>query len=349
MKKHLLSLLLTALLVCSLVTPAVAASSGYSDVPADHWSASDVMRATELGLFQGIGNGLFGRGQPITRAAFVTALVRLFGWESVSPATASFADVTSDRWYYEAVETACANGAFVATGRTFRPTDNITREEMAVMLIRSLGYASLAGVVSELGSPFTDVTTSRGYITMAYDAGIINGVGDGKFAPDGSATREQAAAVLVRTYDRLHTAPRLTESTVGYHTISVSTPTVSLETPIPTTPLEPIAALYSALRQARASGTDLSRSVLVLTAGGVRTVVANGRIAGCSVISAQEVEKILSRKEIHTYYNARYESAYVIYTPNSYQTVTLWYQSDESLAAKLQLAALFGVGQYYLQ
>ena len=38
----------------------------YSDVPADHWSASSVNRATALGLFQGVGENTFGRGQPIS-------------------------------------------------------------------------------------------------------------------------------------------------------------------------------------------------------------------------------------------------------------------------------------------
>lgn len=348
MKKRLFSLALALVLALSLVLPALAAPSGYSDIPEDHWSAADVMRATQLGFFQGVGGGAFGRGQPITRAAFVTALVRLFDWEPVSPAAPTFRDVAADRWYYEAVETAYANGAFVATTDTFRPSDSITREELAVMLVRSLGYASLAGAISNLGSAFTDVTISRGYITMAYDMGIINGIGDGRFNPNGSATREQAAAVLMRTYDRLHAAPRRMDSAAGFTPISVPTPTATLDTAIPTTPLEPITELYIALRKARAAGTDLSQTALCLSAGGVRTVVANKRIAGSGPISAEEVEEILSRKQISLYYNTRYESAYCIYTANNYQTVTLWYQSGESLAAKLRLAALFGVGQYVL-
>ena len=138
--------------------------------------------------------------------AFVTALVRLFGWDEVSPSTPAFTDVEPHRWFYAAVETALANGAVTATSRTFRPTDNITREEMAVMLVRALGYASLAGTASGYSSPFTDMTTNRGYITIAYDLGIVGGVGDGRFAPDQTATREQAAAMLVRVYDRLYAA-----------------------------------------------------------------------------------------------------------------------------------------------
>ena len=183
MKKRVFSLLLALSLTLGLAVSASAADTGYSDVPEGHWSAESVRRATELGLFNGVGGGKFGRGQPISRAAFVTALVRLFDWQEITPTQATFTDVTADRWFYSAVETACANGAVVAIGKNFRPTDNLSREEMAVMLVRGLGYASLAGAAARYSSPFTDVSVSRGFITVAYDMGIMSGIGDGKFAP----------------------------------------------------------------------------------------------------------------------------------------------------------------------
>lgn len=349
MRKRLIPLALALILAMGLALPGHAAGTGYTDVPEGHWSAEGVRRATELGLFQGVGDGLFGRGQPITRAAFVTALVRLFGWEEVKPAKASFSDVTSDRWFYAAVETAYANDAFVATGGKFRPTEDITREEMAVMLIRSLGYTSLAVTASRYSSVFSDVAVSRGYITMAYDMGIMNGVGDGKFSPDSTATREQAAAVLVRVYDKLHAAPQRLQSLGSYTAITVATPEANLDTAVPTTPLEPLAELYDALRKAKNSGTDLSRAALSLMAGGVRTVVSNGQIAGSGPVSADEVKEILAGEGVSLYYDSRYESAYCIYQPNRYQSATLWYQSGESQAAKLRLAGLFGVTHYLLR
>ena len=348
MKNKLLSLALAAVLCLGLILPASAASSGYSDIPSGHWSEESVRKATQLGLFEGIGDGKFGRGQPITRAAFVTAMVRLFGWEEVSPAKASYTDVTPNRWFYTAVETARANGAFAATSGSFRPTDNITREEMAVMLIRSLGYASLAGTAGSYPSPFTDVTVSKGFITLAYDLGIVGGVSSSKFAPDSTATREQAAAMLVRLHDRLAAASSSLDSLGNYMGITVETPAAQEGDAMPTTPLEPIAELYAQLRSAKNQGIDLSQSALCLTAGGVRTITGSSGIVSTDTLSAKEVEAILSRDDVRTYYSTRYESAYCIYSPNSYQTATLWYQSEESLAAKLQLARLFGVTRYIL-
>lgn len=70
------------------------------------------------------------------------------------------------------------------------------------MLVRALGYTALAGLDQGLECPFNDVTTNQGYLTMAYYLGISRGAGDGSFAPDRTATREQAVVMLMRVYDR---------------------------------------------------------------------------------------------------------------------------------------------------
>ena len=101
MKARILSLFLALTLLTGSASPALAAG-GYSDVPRDHWAAQSVRRAGELGLFQGVGGGRFGLGEPITRAAFVTALVRLFGWEAERPQSPAFSDVPAGAWYFSA-------------------------------------------------------------------------------------------------------------------------------------------------------------------------------------------------------------------------------------------------------
>lgn len=350
MRRRLMIFLLAGLLILGL-TPPAAAAGGYSDVPADHWSAGDVARATELGLFQGVGGGKFGLGRPITRAAFATALTRLFGWEEVKPDRPSYTDVSRDSWYYGAVETIQANGAVDASNRKFRPDDNLTRDEMASMLVRGLGYTSLAGTAASYGTPFSDVTANPGFITLAYDLGIMDGKGKNRFDPDASATREQAATVLVRVYDQ-HTAKSTAlTSTAGYQAINISTPIAQPGTEVPVTPLEPLPDLYASLRRMKNSGEDMSQMVLRLMAGGVRTITdAGGNIvSGSELISAREVQEVLGHKDVKTFYSEQYDSAYCIYPPNAYQTATVWYQSDESLAAKLQLARLFGVTKYVLE
>lgn len=349
MKKHLLTLVLALTLCLQLALPASGAYKSYRDVKDGHWSSSSVERAIDLGLFQGVTEEEFGWGQPMSRAAFAAALARLFDWEAVDSESSVFSDVTPDRWFYTAVETAYANGALSAGHPDFRPTDAITRGEMAAMLIRALGYTSLAGYVSEYGCPFSDVSTNKGFITIAYDMGLMSGVGQELFAPDEAATREQAAAVLVRVYDCLSARPVQLNSASAYRQITVETPQAAAGDAVPTTPLEPLTALYEALREMKETGVDMSRVALRLRAGGVRTLMGGGEILAGGTLTADAVERLLERKDVNTYFSERYQSAYCIYQPNEYQTAVVWYQSDESLAAKLQLARLFGVTRYTLE
>ena len=351
MKKRLLILVLAGLL-CLGVRPEAKAAVGYSDVPEGHWASESIARATELGLFQGVGGGRFGLGQPISRSAFASALVRMFGWEEVRPAEPSYTDVEKERWYYSAVETLLANGAVAASGQEFRPNDNLTREEMASMLVRGLGYtSSLAETAASYGVPFQDISVNRGFITMAYDLGLMNGKDGGGFDPDASAAREQAAAVLVRVHDQL-SEPSVRLSAAGnYKLITIATPMAQEGEKMPMTPLEPLGDLYATLRRMKNNGEDMSQYALRLMAGGVRTLTDSGGnlLGGSELISAREVQDALAGKDVDAFYSEQYQSAFCIYAPNAYQTAYVWYQSEKSMEAKLQLARLFGVTRYVLE
>ena len=350
MKKRLLILVFAGLMSLVLL-PEANASAGYSDVPEEHWAAESIQRATELGYFQGVDEGRFGLGQPISRAAFSSALVRMFGWEEVRPGQPSYTDVAPGSWYYAAVETVLANDAVAASSHTFRPEEELTRGEMASMLVRGLGYTSLAGTADGYSVPFTDVAVNRGFITVAYDLGIMGGTGSNRFEPDAFATREQAAAVLVRVHDQLSAASTQLSAAGDYRLITISTPIAQAGDEMPITPLEPLPELYATLRRMKTGGDDMSGAALRLMAGGVRTITDAGGspVAGSELISAKEVQKVLENKDAAASYSERYESAYCIYAPNAYQTATVWYQSEESMAAKLRLARLFGVTRYVLE
>ena len=199
---RLTALMLAAALAVGLCVSASAAS--FSDVPSTHWAAGSISRCAELGFFKGESAANFGVGKPMTRAAFVTALCRFFGWDTAASAETPYEDVRDSAWYAGAVSAAYGAAAITTQRSVFRPDDAITREEMAVMLVRALGYTTIAGLVED--HPFTDVTTNAGYIAMAYDMGLVTGTTATTFSPDSPATREQAAVILMRLYDKLHTA-----------------------------------------------------------------------------------------------------------------------------------------------
>ena len=218
MTKHRIFGLLTALvLMCALSVSAAA----FSDVPSTHWAAPEISRCAELGFFQGETADTFGLKKPMTRAAFATALCRFFGWDTAASTATPYGDVPESKWYAGAVSAAYVHGAITAQSEAFRPMDPITREEMAVMLIRALGYGEIAGLAQDLPHPFTDVSTNGGYITMAYDLGLITGTTAATFSPDTAATREQAAVILMRLYDKLHAAPPAAMAIVDDETTSL--------------------------------------------------------------------------------------------------------------------------------
>ena len=209
-KQAVACLLLCIFFTTALTAPAQATSPSFSDVPASCWAAGEITRAVQAGLFQGETARTFGLGHRMTRAAFVTVLCRLFGWQTVTPDRGSFTDnQNKSAWYYSAVETAVAEGALSRQDSVFRPDDPVTREEIAVMLVRALGCGTIAGLSQGLSLPFTDVVSNAGYLSMAYRLGIVGGTSPTTFSPNAPATREQAAVMLMRVYDKLHSSAAL--------------------------------------------------------------------------------------------------------------------------------------------
>ncbi len=188
------------------ILPAASAAGSYTDVPTGHWAENVIAKAAAYQIMLGKGGGRFGLGENVTRAEFAAMLTRIMGWERPSPAAPTFADnADPTQWYYADIEALAAHDAVPsAVGSNFRPLEDITREEMAVMLVRALGFGSVAENLKTEALAFTDVTDNRGYIMAAADFGIINGKSSTNFAPKEKALREEAAAMMVRMYERYH-------------------------------------------------------------------------------------------------------------------------------------------------
>lgn len=197
--KRLCTLVLTFALLLVLSVPVSAA--GFTDIPSTGTLAAEVQKAVDAGLMNGYSTSKFGYFDSMTRAQFVTVLVRMFGWTMVNVTQSSFTD-TASQGLYAYIETAAAHGV-MDRGGTFRPSAPITREEMSVMLVRALGYKGAAESAAKDALPFTDVSTDQGYIGIAYAIGMTKGVTATTFAPRNTATRAQAAAMLVRIHDKL--------------------------------------------------------------------------------------------------------------------------------------------------
>lgn len=108
-----------------------------------------------------------------------------------------FADVGKSDWFYTAVEYVCTNKLFNGTAdAVFSPNMPMTRGMLVTVLHRLAGYPA-AGQ----STGYNDVSGDAYYyqaVSWGTESGIINGVGDNAFAPDGEVTREQVAAILWR-------------------------------------------------------------------------------------------------------------------------------------------------------
>ena len=193
-----------AALTAALSVSVTAFGADFNDVSSSHWAYKEIQSATKAGVMSGMGDGTFGMGQKLTKAQFVSMLSRLFKWNEISSKVSGLTDNNSSAWYFKSVETAVQKGVVSGSG-SFKPNSNITREEIAVMLIKAMGYDELAKQYSSSNVPFADVSENKGYIKLAYEFGIISGKDSTHFDPKGTALREEAAAMMMRCYNKSNT------------------------------------------------------------------------------------------------------------------------------------------------
>ncbi|AZH29309.1 S-layer homology domain-containing protein [Paenibacillus sp. M-152] len=133
-------------------------------------------------------------------AAALVALQATFGTSAhaATPANNSFSDisyVTNDKMV--AIQEAVRQGLLSGDPQgTFRPAATLTRQELAVLLVRALKLDPISS-----SSTFKDVQSKQfaaPYIEAAQKAGLLSGDGLGNFRPNDSVTREELAAVFVR-------------------------------------------------------------------------------------------------------------------------------------------------------
>lgn len=184
-------------------------SYGFRDVagPAD-WSHEGIDYCVRRSLMVGTGVGTFSPDMSCSRAQIVQVLYNLSGDKTdYGNYYLPFTDVAPGDWFYEAVAWAYANDIVAGTSAsTFAPNDVITREQMAVILY---GYTAkfapeFTGNAASLNTfPDAGSVANWAYTAMSWAVGngLISGMGSGGvsyLAPQGSATRAQASAIIMR-------------------------------------------------------------------------------------------------------------------------------------------------------
>ncbi|MBP1988840.1 S-layer homology domain-containing protein [Paenibacillus eucommiae] len=168
----------------------------FDDVPANHWANRMLKEMAARHLIEGGSDTKYEPSRNVTRAEFTVLLVRILGLKAGGEQR--FVDVDSSAWYADSVSAAAAAGLVRGRGdMSFEPDQNITREEMVVMLVRAYmlthGNPLSTGAVSRFIDRNQVSTWAQADLDLAAQLGLVSGRGNSQFAPKVLMNRAEAA------------------------------------------------------------------------------------------------------------------------------------------------------------
>ena len=174
----------------------------FTDVAQD-WYTTYVNYAYTYNIFKGNVDGTFKPLANITRAEFVQVLANLSNVDTSNKQIATkFSDVGIGDWFSPAVRWANDNGIVSGYGAEFKPQNNITREQMCVMIVNYAKYRGISLKVVEAKEAFADdwaiSSWAKDAVYACQMADIVNGKGGGVFDPQGTGLRAEACVIFTK-------------------------------------------------------------------------------------------------------------------------------------------------------
>ena len=190
------------------IPPEIAAYEQFHDIDRNAWSYDGIQYCVARGLMSGTDTHTFLPGGVTTRAQLVQVLYNLEGKPDVSDVAVPFTDAASG-WYRDAVAWAYKTGVVDGMSpTTFAPNNTVTREQVAVILMRYL--TKVCGVertwTPDDLSGFADGGNVSGWaragMADAVALGLFGGTQDSSgqvwLRPGAGTTRAETAALLQR-------------------------------------------------------------------------------------------------------------------------------------------------------
>ncbi|WP_456277594.1 S-layer homology domain-containing protein [Bacillus sp. AK128] len=167
----------------------------------NYWAADAIHSLVDLSIINGYEDLTFRPENKVTRAQFAAMIIRMMGYESTS-FEPFFNDIQADHWAFSVIQAAVEQGIIKPdeSNYVFSPNKPLTREEMAIMMARTLKLTP----ISENELTFLDkgdIQNERGLIAKTVKEGLITGHEDNTFRPKNPSTRGQAATILHRLYN----------------------------------------------------------------------------------------------------------------------------------------------------
>jgi hypothetical protein len=172
----------------------------FSDVAIDAWCATYVIWASDNNIVTGYPDNTFRPENTMTRAEFVQVLYNLRGKPAVA-APASFSDVASGDWYFNAVSWAVSTGVASGVGdNKFDPNGSVTREQAVTFLYKFAQQSGENEDYSGTALTFGDEDAISPWATVPVQwssaNGVVGGYPDGTFGPQNTATRAEVVTIL---------------------------------------------------------------------------------------------------------------------------------------------------------
>lgn len=175
----------------------------FVDASEGRWYSEPARWAWLSGAMGGYGDGVFGTGDPLTRAQMAAVLYNLAGKPEVD-ASSLPADCDADEWYARAVAWALEEGVFggYGDGSSFGPGDPLTREQAAAVLYNAAGKPEAETGLSSFSDAAEVSSWARSALSWAVSEGVLSGAalagGSRELQPGRACTQAEVAALMMK-------------------------------------------------------------------------------------------------------------------------------------------------------
>lgn len=172
----------------------------FEDVAPTHWASKAIKSLSAKHVLTGRTETVFDPQGQTTRAEFAALIVRTLGLEAKGNEL-PFGDVNKNAWYADSVTAAYQAGLVQGiANETFAPNQTISREEMAVLMMRAYEYQSQSNHTKSAKAGYADeaniASWAKEAVSKASELGVMKGSAGGEFNPQNSATRAETAQTV---------------------------------------------------------------------------------------------------------------------------------------------------------
>lgn len=191
------------------------ASANYADIAGNMYE-SQLREWIANGFIKGYPDGNFKPHNQITRSEFIALVNRAYGFSDTMEI--NYSDVTKTQWYYKDAAKATKAGFIQGANGKFMPLDNISRQEMAIIISRLTKNEKTAAddaIINKLVDNKDIPVWSQGAISTALRNKFFEGFIGNAFEPTEKITRLEAVVVLDRAFKSMYKGVYASKGTYG--------------------------------------------------------------------------------------------------------------------------------------